>query len=370
MTSIHFAFTGFGNIAKTHMTALRAMPIIKPLPLLPVLDTLVTRQPERYRAQAEAIGFRRVTDSAAEAAADEQVHVLDICTPNSRHFEDVTAALDHGKAIYCEKPVTDSYERTAQLLAETKRHPGLQEQLAFTFRYHPAVMRIRAILAEGIVGDILQCSISYRRSGYLDPQRPMSWRLQGGLSGGGATSDLAVHALDMIRHWFGDYKEISGHARAHVRTRPESAGSETRVPSEVDDWAMMNYSTESGISGTVEVSRIALGSEAFEIRIVGTHGSITADLERDQSPTVHLVRGSTPVLPVPATLDLLPGDKATMGIAVDTHFAALHHYIQRYAGEDRYPGLAPRLADGGHVEYWIDRVLRNSGQAADGEAEQ
>ena len=362
MTTIQFAFTGFGNIAKTHMTALRAMPIIKPLPLLPVLDTLVTRQPDRHRSQAEAIGFRRVTDSVQEAVADDHVHVLDICTPNSRHYEDVMAALPQGKGIYCEKPITDTYENSARLVEETKQVPGLAEQLAFTFRYHPAVMRIRSILSEGIVGDILQCSISYRRSGYLDPQRPMSWRLQGGLSGGGATSDLAVHALDMIRHWFGDYKQVTGQARAHVQSRPESAGSTIHVPSEVDDWAMMQYTTESGVSGTVEVSRIALGSEAFEIRIVGTHGSITADLERDQMPTVHLVRGSVPVLPVPNSLELLPGDKATMGIAVDTHFAALYHYIQRYAGEDRYPELAPHLADGLHVEYWIDRVLRSSAE--------
>ncbi|GBF77887.1 hypothetical protein PA598K_06468 [Paenibacillus sp. 598K] len=364
MKTIPFAFAGFGNIAKTHMTALRAMPIIKQLPLLPVLDTLVTRQPDKHQAQAEAIGFRRVTDSVEEAAADERVHVVDICTPNSRHYEDVTAALAHGKGIYCEKPVTDSYERSSQLLDDVRQRPELPEQLAFTFRYHPAVMRIRAIVAAGVIGDILQCSISYRRSGYLDPQRPMSWRLQGGLSGGGATSDLAVHALDMVRHWFGDYQEVKGEARAHVRQRPEAAGSEVLVPSEVDDWAMMTYATVSGVRGTVEVSRIALGSEAFEIRIVGTHGSITADLERDTSPAVQLVRGTLPVLPEPDSLALLPGDKATMGIAVDTHFAALYHYIQRYAGEDRYPDLAPRLADGVYVEGWIDRVLRASEEAA------
>jgi predicted dehydrogenase len=42
---VRFAVIGFGNIARTHMTALRALPIIKRTPLLPVLDTLVTREP-------------------------------------------------------------------------------------------------------------------------------------------------------------------------------------------------------------------------------------------------------------------------------------------------------------------------------------
>lgn len=359
MKSIHFAVLGFGNIAKTHITALRALPVVKRLPALPVLDTLVTRNPDRHRLQAEAIGFRRTVSSAAEAAGDERVDVFDICTPNAVHYDDVMSALGGGKSIYCEKPVTDRYDRSRRLLEEIeKANPA--EQLAFTFRYHPAVMRIREWVRAGVIGEPLQCNISYRRSGYLDPERPVSWRLQSGLSGGGAISDLGVHVLDLIRHWFGELSDVSGIARTYVKERAAEAGSDRRVAVDVDDWAMMHYETASGVSGALEVSRIALGSDAYEIRVVGTRGSLTCDLERQTVPDIHLLKGGSAAPPQPDALELLPGEKATMGIAVDAHFAALHHFLLRLAGEDRWPDLAPHIRDGVTVEYWIERILAAS----------
>jgi len=364
LSTVRFAMLGFGNIAKTHMTALRAMPIIiKKPPVMPVLDTLVTRRPEVHAAQAEAIGFKHVVATAAEAAENGQVDVFDVCTPNANHFDDVTAALQGGKAIYCEKPVTDNYERSLALLNMINEGGSPLEQLAFTFRYHPAVMRIRKWLQEGIIGGVLQCKIAYRRSGYLNPERPITWRLQSGMSGGGATSDLGVHVLDLIRHWFGELKDVQGKTQIYVKQRPDENGVPTAM--NVDDWAMMQFVTEGGVSGIAEVSRIAYGSDAYDIQIVGTRGSITCDLERQTMPEVHLLKGGVPALPTPESLVLLPDEKATMGIAVDTHFAALHHFLWRFAGEDRWPGLAPSIADGVEVEAWIDRVLKQQ----DGDAE-
>ena len=356
---LRWAVIGFGNIAKTHMTALRALPIIKNAPVIPVLDTLVTRSPEKHAAQAEAIGFRRVVSSASEAAADERIDAFDICTPNANHYADVTAALQGGKAVYCEKPVTETYTRSLELSNMLQGRPETLQQLAFTFRYHPAVMRIRKYVREGIVGDVLQCKISYRRSGYLNPERPVSWRMLSGLSGGGAISDLGVHALDLISLWFGELADVRGRTNTYVKRRPDAESGEM-VDVDVDDWAMMHVTTASGVAGTAEVSRIALGSDAFDIQIVGTAGSITCDLERDPFPAVHMLRGGTPALPAPESLALLPDEKATMGFAVDTHFGALHHFLLRYAGEDRYAGLAPSIEDGVRAEYWIDRVLREN----------
>jgi predicted dehydrogenase len=358
---VRFAVIGFGNIARTHMTALRALPIIKRTPLLPVLDTLVTRDPARHAAQAEAIGFRSVVSSAEEAAASGQVGAFDICTPNARHYEDAEPAWERGIAVYCEKPLSESYERSALLAAKAKRHPQAVSQLAFTFRYHPAVMRIREIIAQGVVGDILQCKISYRRSGYLSPERPISWRLQSGMSGGGAISDLGVHVLDMLRHWFGELEHVEGRTAIHVAQRRDASGSGW-ASSEVDDWALMHYRSVSGVQGIAEVSRIALGSDAFDIQIVGSRGSITCDLERHAMPQVHLLGGGSGVLPVPATLDLLPDEKATMGFAVDTHFGALHHFILRLAGDDRHASLAPTFEDGLVAEYWIEQILKQAAQ--------
>ncbi|EXX90260.1 oxidoreductase, partial [Paenibacillus darwinianus] len=290
MKTVRFAVIGFGNIAKTHMTALRAMPIIKRLPIVPVLDTLVTRSPDKHAAQAQAIGFRAVVATAKEAAAAGGIDAFDICTPNARHFDDAAAAVSAGAAVYCEKPLTDNYERSQALVANAAKHPELVTQLAFTFRYHPAVMRIKGLLESGTIGDPLQCNISYRRSGYLNPERPVSWRLESGMSGGGAISDLGVHVLDLVRHWFGELSAVGGETNTYVKKRKDASG-QGWTETDVDDWAVIDYATASGVKGMLEVSRIAFGSDAFEIRIVGSRGSIVCDLERQATPDVHLLTG-------------------------------------------------------------------------------
>ncbi|UHA73093.1 Gfo/Idh/MocA family protein [Paenibacillus sp. 481] len=356
MKELGFAIVGFGTIAKTHMVALRTLPIIKPLPVTPVLAALVTRRPEELAQQAAQIGFRTVTDNLEEALLREDVQAVSICTPNALHAEQVQACVRHERAIYCEKPVTESAEATAALLHDIPH--GYPQQLAFVFRYHPAVMRIRSALQAGMIGDVLQCKIAYLRSGYLDENRPFSWRLSDNLSGGGATSDIGVHALDLIRHWFGEFTSVNGQTHTFVPSRPASAGATERVHIQVDDWAAMTYETASGVRGLVELSRIAYGADAFRIDIVGTKGSITCDLERDKHPKVHLINGTSGIIPEPACLALLPDDKATMGLFQDSHFAALHHFILRYTGDSRWDELAPTLADGLVVEKWVDSVRK------------
>lgn len=358
MKTVRFAIVGFGNIAKTHINALRALPVIKRLPYVPVLDTLVTRRPQETRVQAEAIGFGLVTDALSAALAEREIDVVDVCTPNALHLEAVQAAAAKRKAVYCEKPLTDRYAHSLRL---AEAAAGLPAQVAFNYRYHPAVMRIREILRQQLIGEVHQCRIRYLRSGYLDASRPVSWRLDDRLSGGGAITDLGVHVLDLFRHFFGEITDIRGEVNTFVKRRPAQDSAAPPVDIRVDDWAAMSLTTSGGVRGVAEVSRIALGAEGFFIEIAGTRGGIVCDLEKESEPRVKLLNGSSPALPEPASLELIPDAKTTLGFAVDSHFGALNHFLHRLAGEDRWEGLAPQLSDCLRAEEMIDRVLR--GQA-------
>lgn len=358
MKPIRFAFVGLGNIAKTHIVALRAMPVVKKLPFVPILDTLVTRNPELNREQAHAIGFRNVVSSVDEALQTGDIDVVDICTPNAMHFDEAIKASQAGKAIYLEKPLTETYDRSKQLVGSISS--SLTRQVALVYRYHPAVMRIRAALAENLIGDVLQCKIRYMRSGYLNAARPVSWRLETGLSGGGAITDLGVHILDMFQHWFGEIIDVHGQTNTFVKQRPSAGGNGELVRMTVDDWALMHVTTASGVQGVAEVSRIAWGADALDVEIVGTKGSIVCDLEKEYILTVKLLDGSSPKLPVPAELVLVPDDKSTMGMSLDSHFGALNHFLHRIAGEDRWEGIAPSFEDCLKTEEWIERVIQQN----------
>lgn len=354
MKKIPFVLHGFGTIARTHIVALRTLPVIKKTSFVPVLDTLVTREPDLHKEQAYAMGFEHITDSLEEALGRESVAAVSVCTPNALHPQSIHLAGKAGKALYCEKPIADNYQESER--AAEGFPSRLTAQVALVFRYHPAVQRTSELLRRRAIGEVLQCKISYLRSGYLDQERPFSWRVSRELSGGGAITDIGVHALDLVCHWFGDLARIDGTTETFISERRAEPGSERKVDIEVDDWAAMNYETVTGVRGSVEVSRIAWGSDAFAIQIVGTDGSLIMDLEKDAYPKVHLLRGGLSHLPEPDGLKLLPDAKATMGLFVDSHFAALHHFMLRYIGHDEFQGLTPTLDDALRVEKYVDQV--------------
>lgn len=112
MQKLGFSIVGFGTIAKTHMIALRTLPIVKPLPVELYLHALVTRRPEEVGAQARRIGFAHITNSLEEALQIEGSDAVSICTPNALHADQVRTAVARRQAVYCEKPVTDNAEAT------------------------------------------------------------------------------------------------------------------------------------------------------------------------------------------------------------------------------------------------------------------
>ncbi|ANE47859.1 oxidoreductase [Paenibacillus swuensis] len=357
MKPIRFAFVGLGAIAKTHIVALRALPVIMNLPYVPVLDTLVTRNPDEKRAQAEAMGFKHVVSSLDEALESRDIDVVDICTPNAMHFEDAMKAANAGKAIYLEKPLTERYESSQQLTSRISEK--ITNQVALVYRFHPGVIRIREALRLGLIGEALQCQVSYRRSGYLNAERPVSWRLSSDVSGGGAITDLGVHVLDVIRHLLGEIDSVKGSLNTFVKRRPTDATLANWVDMKVDDYAMMNVKLASGLEASAEVSRIAWGSEAFEINIYGTKGSITCDLEKEYFPNIRMLDGSSPAAVKPQELSLVPDDKTTMGMSLDCHLGGLNHFLHRLSGDRRFNGLAPQVQDCLIAEYWIDQVLKD-----------
>jgi len=355
MQPIRFAVVGFGSIAKTHIVALRSLPVIKRLPYLPILDTLVTRRVDEVREQALAMGFAHVTDSLEEALANRPLDVVDICTPNNLHIEAAELAARAGKHLYCEKPLTETYEHSVQLVQAAEN--GQIHQVALVYRYHPAVMRTHQLLADQAVGTVLQVKASYRRSGYLSLERPVNWRLQAEWTGGGAITDLGVHVLDLLRYLFGEVAEIDGETHTFVPKRPLNRERTQWTEVTVDDWARMWLRMASGVRAEAEVSRIAWGAEGFDLQIIGTEGSITCDLEKSYLPEVKRLDGSRPKLPVPAELALGTDEKTSMGMGVDCHLAALNHFAHRLVGQEQWPGVAPTLEDCLRAEALIEQVL-------------
>ncbi len=137
MKKINFAIIGYGGIAKTHALGVYDANLRFSLPYALNLKYIVTRKPIDFPIS----GVKNVTD-IEEVLKDEEIDFIDICTPNDSHFEIVKSAVQHGKAIYCEKPLATNYN-DAMEMAKLVKENNIMNSVALVYRFMPALIIIK-----------------------------------------------------------------------------------------------------------------------------------------------------------------------------------------------------------------------------------
>src|SRR5437870_2351026 len=364
--SVHIAIVGFGSIARSHLSALRDLPVVRPGSVLPVVSTIVTERPAAVRDEAEALGVRRVVETLEEALRDDELQLVDVASRNDRHAAQAREVLDANRALYLEKPI-GRMRQEAESLAMHALDVDLPSQAGLVLRYEPAIVEARALIREGAIGEVRHGRTGSFHGSYLDPARPISWRLRAASAGGGAMLDLGVHLIDALRFLLGEARLVAASARTVVVSRPGADGDDE--PVDVDDWSWGELEVGNGAHVTVEASRIFLGAEGVPFELYGTAGSLVGDLGTGR---VALQRfdGREAVYREAARRDpyvrgveaLRPPARLSLGSFVDLHAAALHHVLLRVAGDDPAPGLAPTLADAAAAESVAHEIVETGRQ--------
>lgn len=124
------------------------------------------------------------TTSFEEVLADERVRAVAIATPAAAHYRLVRAALEAGKHVLVEKPITTTVADAAELveLAEAR---GLVLMCDHTFCYTPVVRRIRELVHGGEIGDVQFFDSVRINLGLVQPDVDVLW-------------DLAPHDLSIL----------------------------------------------------------------------------------------------------------------------------------------------------------------------------
>ena len=364
---VQIGLVGFGSIARSHLSALRGLPATRPLRVRPVVSVIVSERADAVREEAQALGVERVMTSVEEALADGALALLDVTTRNDRHRAQALAILEAGRGLYIEKPIGRTAAEALEI-AERAERSSAPSQAGLVMRYEPAVVEARALLRAGAIGEVRHGRFAIAHGSYLDPDRPISWRLQAARSGGGAMLDLGMHLLDSIRFLLGEASIVSASARTIVGERPAPDGGMARV--DVDDWAWAELEVPEGAHLTVEASRVALGAEGNGFELYGSAGSIIVDLvtgrmelRRFDGAEAAYRTESLRDPWVRAVADLRPPPRLSLGSFVDLHAAGLHHALLRIIGDDPAPGLAPTLADAAAAEALAHAIVE-AGMAA------
>lgn len=365
MKKINYALSGLGGIAKTHLMGLKNLELLElPVELKINLDTLATTHPNKNRELAQSIGFDQVVDDFNKLLENE-VDMVDLCTPNFMHAEQIIKAAAAGKHIYCEKPLALNLEEAAEIMEAIKKR-DIRHQMGFVYRFAPSVAYTHALLKNKVIGDIQFAKIEYYHSRYLNPEVPISWRLKKESSGGGALVDLGSHMIDLSRFLIGEIENLSAWTKTFIKKRKIAQRSLKKV--DVDDWAMLMLDFASGAKGTLEVSRVSPGNEGFRFHIFGDRGAIHIDSEQiakpklfDQTPkeieiTEDMITGDQFLSKL---LKIHPSSKLSQGMMVDLHLVSLVFFLDSIFN-NKLNQSVPKFEDGYQVQKIMEYAYQSS----------
>ena len=286
MQTLGVGMIGYGFIGKVHCYAHQSLPLLyDPLPARTRLVGVCTATESSGKKAQEQAGFQFATTDYRDLLERDDIDLIHICTPNEAHYSAILDALRAGRHIYCDKPLALNVEEAAEIVALARTVPTVQ-QMTFNYRFVPAIMRARQLIEAGFLGDLFQFRAAYLHAGYIDPNRPYSWRLDFNRSGGGAIADLGAHIIDLTRFLLadsgvgraGEFAAVSAELQTVIRERKDPKTSEMRQVT-VDDIALAQCRLVGGAIGTLEASRLATGvQDELRIELHGTRGGLRFNL--------------------------------------------------------------------------------------------
>lgn len=131
--------------------------------------------------------------------ADDEIELVAICTPNTYHFEQAKLALEAGKHIVLEKPVTPSHGEAIQLIEISKKN-GRRIFPYQNRRWDGDFLTVRNLIESGRLGTVHDYTSHFDR--YAPEVGRAAWRYAGE-AGGGTLYDLGVHMIDQAVVLFG-----------------------------------------------------------------------------------------------------------------------------------------------------------------------
>ncbi len=152
-----------------------------------------------------AKGYTRYPD----LLADPSIDMVDIIVPHILHYEIAKVALEKGKHVLVEKPITVKSEQGEELIALAKQK-GLKFSVAENTHFVTAYLKAEEILKQGILGDIWTVRTLIAGSEVYRIKDPNRWH--GKAPYGGVILDSSVHNFYLFKWLFGGVRDVLGFA--------------------------------------------------------------------------------------------------------------------------------------------------------------
>lgn len=213
---------------------------------------------DRTRAArfADEHGIPRVLGSYDELIADPDIDAVYNPLPNALHARWSTAALEAGRHVLAEKPLTSNADEAAAL-GEVAARTGLVLMEAFHYRYHPLMARAVEVVRSGELGELRRLDAWMQ----VPLFKPGDIRFSPEL-GGGATMDLGCYTIHQVRTLAGEEPAVVA-ARAKQR------------PAGIDRWMQADLRFPSGATSRLTVSLYGAVPLRLGVHVVGDRGRLS-----------------------------------------------------------------------------------------------
>jgi predicted dehydrogenase len=280
------AVLGTGRMAAIHIAALaelRDRGLSVDGRSVSVTPALYGRNSARVAELAQNYGVTRTSTNINEVIDAPDVAVIDNCLVNSEHFTPLMRAIDNGKHVFTEKPLTIELDEAERLL-QAAQSAGVQHGVIQNMRFNPGPRKAKQLLEQGLVGRIFSADVLF---GYMVPQTVLNrptWFYKKEEAGGGIVEDMMAHFFDLLRHLVGPVEAVSATAGIAWSERREPDGTPFRV--EVEDLASVIVRFENGAIGNCFASWVRRKHEEVpEFQIDGEDGSLFFSINRLWSQT-------------------------------------------------------------------------------------
>jgi len=200
---IKWGIIGLGNIANQFAADLLLVQDA-------ALVAVASRDHNKAIEFAKKYNCTKSYDSYEALFQDDQVDIIYIATPHDSHAELSIKALENGKHVLCEKPMSLSYKDALQMIEASRKYDKFFME-AFWTRFIPSVKEILEKVNQGIIGDVKYVKADF--AFYADEKQ--GGRLFDKNLGGGALFDIGVYPLFLSYILLGIPKEIMAKSICH-----------------------------------------------------------------------------------------------------------------------------------------------------------
>lgn len=212
----------------------------------------------------ETLGVATLHENFAAFVRDPQLDAVVLVTPTTLHAEHAIAALEAGKHVFVEKPLSLDVAACEQVVAVTQRVPDRVAMVGFMRRFDPSYAQAHADIAAGAIGRPFLV-----RSQTCDKNDPEGFFVRFSPTSGGIFMDCSVHDIDIARWMLGNPQATRVFATGTIALHPALAQF-----GDVDNGlAVVEF--EGGARAVFYASRTMAHGNESTTEIIGTAGSLS-----------------------------------------------------------------------------------------------